>query len=151
MRWRAAAPIALCALAVSAPVSVAAAPSHSPTLRVTVKPPSGSGATHFAISFRAAVATGRFASVHRAYRITASDRGRAGCQSSAAAVAAPAQAGTTVRVVLSPAASEAWCPGTFRGQVWDVLSPACPLREACPALLPLPRLAGRFTFRVTRG
>jgi hypothetical protein len=65
--------------------------------------------------------------------------------------AAPTRAGSTVRVVLAPSGSRRWCAGTFHGQVWDVITVACPPREACSALEPLPHQVGKFSFRVTSG
>ena len=150
MRWRVAALIALVGLGVSPVASDAAQPSHPPMLTITVKPLAGSDRTHFAISFRAAATTGIFAGAHRVYRITASAPPRGGCQSSATATAPPARAGTTEHVTLAPAGSKTWCAGTFRGEVWDLITERCPVGKACPAIQPLPRIVGRFTFRVTR-
>jgi hypothetical protein len=99
------------------------------------------------VRFRAAVTTG--GTVHQLYRITAGTRTRSGCQPDAAVVPAPTKAGATVRGVLKPGEPGGWCLGTFRGQVW--LTQPCPIGEACPAVEPMPRLVGRFTFRVTRG
>jgi hypothetical protein len=56
-----------------------------------------------------------------------------------------------VRVVLAPSRSRGWCAGTFRGQVWDVLTEPCPQGEVCPAIVAPPRMVGKFAFRVTRG
>jgi hypothetical protein len=151
MRWRVAALIALVGLTVIPAASDAAHASQPSVLRVTVKPPVGSGRTHFAISFRAAATTGIVGGAHRVYRITASVPARGGCQSSATAVAPPARAGTMEHVTLAPTGSKAWCAGTFRGQVWDLIIERCPVGKACPAIQPLPRMVGTFTFRVTRG
>jgi hypothetical protein len=148
MRRRVAALIALAGLAVIPAASGAAAGSAA-MLRVSVKPSTGSGRTHFAISFRAPHATGRAA--HSTFRITASGPPRSGCQSSAAAVAPPVRSGATEHVVLAPAGSKSWCGGTFRGQVWDVITEPCLPGKACPAILPVPRMVAKFTFRVTRG
>jgi hypothetical protein len=123
--------------------------AQTAALHVSVKPPSGSSRTRFAISFQAAEATGRVGSVRRAYRVTASDPGRGGCQSSASAVAPSSKAGSEVRVALSPSRPGGWCPGTFHGVVWLVTTIACPPGEACPALLIQPQMVGRFTFHVT--
>jgi hypothetical protein len=54
-------------------------------------------------------------------------------------------------VTLAPAAHKGWCAGTFRGQAWDDVIPSCLTGKACPAILPQPRIVGRFTFRVKRG
>ena len=149
MRWRLAALLALSGMAAIPAISDAGEFAHAAQVRVTVKPRSGSARTHFAVSFRAAVHTGR--SSRHLYRVNASRSGQSGCQSAVTVVAPPANAGATERVVLAPGASKHWCVGTFRGRVWDVINEPCPTGEACPALVPRPLLVGRFTFRVTRG
>jgi hypothetical protein len=131
------------------PVASDAAPAGG--VRVSVKPRSGSSRTRFAVSFRAAVASGRTGSMRRTYRVTASGPGRGGCQSSASALAPEPSAGSEVRVVLSPGRSGRWCSGTFHGVVWMVDAIACPPGEACPAIVIRPRMVGRFAFGVTRG
>jgi hypothetical protein len=149
MRWRVAALVALSAMVVVPAVSDGAQPGGSGSVSVSVKPRTGSNRTHFAVSFRAAVATGR--DFHNLYRVTAGNGTHAGCLASAGTTAAPTRAGSTVRVVLAPSGSKRWCAGTFHGQVWDVITIACPPREACPAIEPLPHQVGKFTFRVTPG
>jgi hypothetical protein len=149
MRWRVAALIAVCGIAGIPAASDAAQPSGTALLHVSVKPPAGSSRTHFAISFRAGVASA--GSTNRTYRVTASDRGRGGCQSIATAQVPAPRDGTGVRVVLSPSRSAGWCAGVFSGQVWSELTIICVHGEACLAILPRPELVGRFTFRVTRG
>ena len=141
--------IALAGIVTVPAASEAVQPGHAAALRVSVNPSAGSTSTHFAVSFRAALTTGR--SAHNVYRVTASERGSGGCQSGVGAVAPPSKAGSTVRVVLAPVGSKRWCRGTFRGQVWDVITMACPVGKACPAIEPLPQMVGKFTFRVTRG
>lgn len=149
MRCRVAALLALSVIVVVPAVSDGAQPRSTGSVSVSVKPRSGSARTHFAISFKAAVATGR--TFHNLYRITANDGTSTGCQASAGTTAAPTRAGSTVRVVLVPGGSKRWCAGTFHGQVWDVITVVCPPREACPAIEPLPHQVGRFTFRVSAG
>jgi hypothetical protein len=141
--------VAVLGMAAIPAVSDAVQPAHSANLNVTVKPHSGAAMTHFRVSFRAPATTGR--SFHSFYRIDASRAARPGCQSAATVVAPPTKAGSTARVVLAPGGSERWCAGTFHGQVWDVLTEPCPIGVACPALVPRPRLIGKFSFRVTRG
>ena len=118
---------------------------------MSVRPASGLSTTHFRVSFKAAHTTGFIDGGRDLHRITAGDGGHGGCLSSTSAVAPPTPAGATVRVTLAPAAHKGWCAGTFRGQAWDVLIPSCPTGKACPAILPQPRIVGRFTFRVKRG
>ena len=69
-------------------------------------------------------------------------------------MAPPSHAGATVHVTLAPAAHRGWCAGTFRGQVWNVLTEPCPVGRACPAIQPLP-VVGKFMFareaRLSRG
>jgi hypothetical protein len=149
MRWRVATLIALLGIWAIPAVSDAAQPGHASMLTVAVKPSAGSARTHFAVSFRAPLRTGPTA--HMSYRITAGDGGNVGCQASAVAQAPPTTAGSTVRVVLSPSRPAGWCVGTFRGQVWEVISEPCPIGKVCPAILPAPQLVGKFSFRVTRG
>jgi len=151
MRWRAAVLIALFGIAVIPGISGAAQPIGPPSLDVSVKPASGSSTTHFRVSFKAAQTTGAIGDGHDTYRLTASDVHRGKCVSSASAVAPPTTAGATVHVTLAPAVHKAWCAGVFRGQVWNVLTVPCPTGKACPAILPLPRLVGKFTFRVGHG
>ena len=151
MRWRAAAVIALFGIAVIPGTSGAAQPVGTLSLHVSVKPASGSSTTHFRISFKAAQTTGVIGDGRNVYRITAIDTGHGGCVSSTSVVAPPTPAGATVRVTLAPTAHKRWCAGTFRGEVWNVLIRPCPTGTACPALVPLPRMVGKFTFRVSRG
>ncbi|HTP23522.1 MAG TPA: hypothetical protein VMJ65_28205 [Solirubrobacteraceae bacterium] len=146
MRWRAAAAIALFGIAAIPASSGAVEPIGLPTVHVSVRPASGSSATHFRISFKAPQRTGVVD-----YRITASNSGHGRCESSISTVAPGALAGGTVHVTLAPTARRGWCAGTFRGQVWNVLIPRCPIGKACPAILPLPRIVGKFTFRVSHG
>jgi hypothetical protein len=149
MRWRLAAWIALVALAGISAVADAAQPNSTPMLHVSVTPQTGSAHTRFAISFRSAATTGTFGHLHRDYSVTARGPGGGGCQSSATVVAPPSNAGTHVRVMLSPSHSSGWCDGTFRGTVWDVVTLNC--GNACAAALPPSSMIGKFTFRVTRG
>jgi hypothetical protein len=152
MRWRAAAVIALFGIAAIPGISAAAVPVGSPTVHVSVKPASGSPTTHFRVSFKAPQASGAVGGGN-AYRITASltDSGAGKCVSSTSAVASPTLAGATVHATLSPTAHRRWCAGTFHGQVWSILLAPCPVGKACPAILPLARMVGKFTFRVVRG
>jgi hypothetical protein len=149
MRWRVAALIALSGMAAVPAASGAQPGAHAATLSVSVKPRTGSARTHFAVSFRAARTTGPKA--HNTYRITAGVQAQGRCRSGVAVDAPPTAAGSIVRVVLSPGQSAGWCAGTFRGQVWDVISVPCPVGKACPTFVPAPRMVGKFTFRVVRG
>ena len=149
MRWRVAALLALGGMVAIPTASHGAQPRATGAVSVSVKPRTGSARTHFAVSFRAAVSTGR--SFHNLYRVTANDGNHPGCQSASGMTAAPTRAGSTVHLVLAPSGSKRWCAGTFHGQVWDVITVACPPREACPAIEPLPHQVGKFTFRVTSG
>ena len=150
MRWRAAASIALFGIAAIPGISGAAEPIGQPSLHVSVKPASGSSTTRFRLTFKVAQTTGGIGG-GVIYRITASDSGHGRCVSSTSAVAPPTLAGGTVRVTLAPTAHSRWCAGTFRGQVWSQPFAPCPVGKACPAILPLARMVGKFTFRVTRG
>ena len=101
------------------------------------------------LSFRAARDAGP--ALHNIYRVTALGPGHAGCQAGVVAQAPPSKAGSTVRVVLSPTRTAHWCSGTFRGQVWDVITGLCPVGKACPASITPPLMIGKFGFRVARG
>jgi hypothetical protein len=149
MRWRIGPLIVAAAIAVAPAASGAAAHAHAASLRASVTPRTGLARTHFAVSFRAAVSTGR--SAHNTYRLMASTSARSGCQSGVTAVAPASEVGGQVRVVLAPSGSRRWCAGVFHGQVWDVITQPCPIAKACPAIEPLPQSVGKFTFRVTRG
>ncbi len=149
MRWRVAALIAVFGVAVIPGVADAARPRVTTMVRVSVRPGSGSPTTHFVISFTAVQATGAVGGGN-IYRITASTSARGRCVSSTSATAPPTRTGATVRVTLAPSARRHWCAGTFRGQVWSVLNPPCPVGKACPAILPLPRMVGTFSFRARR-
>lgn len=153
MRWRIAASIAILGMAGVPAVSdaVQVQPGGASTVHVSVNPRTGSLHSRFVVSFRAPQASGTVGSVHRTYRVAASQPGKSGCQASATASPPPAKAGANVRVVLAPGSSRSWCTGTFSGSVWDVVTYRCPPGEACPALIPAPRLMGKFSFRVTRG
>jgi hypothetical protein len=148
MRWRFAAWLTVVAFT-GIPALADAQPSGTPMLHVSVTPQTGSAHTRFAISFRAAATTGPTAVGRRAYSITARGQSSGGCQSSATVEAPPSNAGTHVRVVLSPRRTTGWCAGTFHGTVWDVVTLNC--GNACPASLPPSSIIGKFTFRVTRG
>ncbi|HSC01922.1 MAG TPA: hypothetical protein VLC49_01350 [Solirubrobacteraceae bacterium] len=149
MRWRVVALLALSGMVAVPAASVGAQPRSTGAVSVSVKPRTGSARTHFAVSFRAMVTTGR--SFHNLYRITADDGTHTGCQSAVGMTAPPTRAGSTVRVVLAPSGSKRWCAGTFHGQVWDVIVQSCLPGKACPAIAPLPHQVGKFTFRVTHG
>ena len=148
MRRRIAALIAVSGIAAVPAISDAAPAGHGATVKVGVKPAAGSQRTHFAVSFRAAQASEGM--VRATYRITAALHGPGGCQASAVATVRPTKVGSIARVVLSPSHPAGWCAGTFRGQVWDVITIVCPVGRACPDIVPAPRVVGTFTFHVTR-
>src|SRR5437763_6091466 len=100
MRWRIAALLALSGVAAVPAPSGGAQSRATGAVNVSVKPRTGSTRTHFAVSLRAAVSTGR--SFHNVYRITADDGTHSGCRSAVAVSAAPTKAGSTVRVTLAP-------------------------------------------------
>ncbi len=141
--------VALFGMAAIPAVSGAVQPRRTTSVSVSVKPRAGSARTHFAVSFRAGVSTGR--SFHNVYRVTASGPRRGRCEWSVAVAAPPTKAGSTVHVALKPSGSKHWCAGAYEGQVWDVIVESCPVGKACPAIEPAPHLVGKFTFRVTRG
>ena len=149
MRWRVAALIALSVIVTVPAASGAGAPGHAATLSVSVTPRTGTARTRFVVSFRAARDAGP--ALHSIYRVTALGPGHAGCQAGVVAQAPPSKAGSTVRVVLSPTRTAHWCAGTFRGQVWDVITGLCPVGKACPASITPPLMVGKFSFRVARG
>jgi hypothetical protein len=149
MRWRVAALLALSGMVIVPAVSEGAPSGGTGTVNVSVKPRTGSARTHFAVSFRAAASVGQ--GVRNVYRVTATDGTHRGCQSAVVVSATPARPGAIVSVTLAPAGSRRWCAGTFRGKVWEVITPVCPPLRACPAIVPVPQQVGRFSFRVTLG
>jgi hypothetical protein len=149
MRWRIAALLALSGMVVVPTLSQGALLPGAGTVNPSVKPRTGSDRTHFAVSFRAPASSGL--GVHHLYRVTADDGKHTGCQSAVAVSAGSARAGSMVRVSLAPSGTKRWCAGTFRGQVWDVITPVCPPLRACPAIEPAPHQVGKFSFRVTLG
>src|SRR5579862_8215836 len=100
MRWRTAVLVALSGMAAIPAVSDALQAQPATSIKVSVKPRSGSARTHFAVSFRASVSTGP--GFHSVYRVAASGPGHGGCQRSVAVAAAPTRAGRTAHVVLAP-------------------------------------------------
>jgi len=131
-----------------------AAQGRAAAVPVTVKPPTGSTSSHFAVSFRAGVRTGQSGLLTRSYRVDAGTGKRTGCQWSTSAPASAAAAGATVRVTLAPGKRSAWCTGTYHGQVWLYQTVRCgpPLGDiACPQIAIRPQVVGTFSFRVTRG
>ena len=150
MRWRAGAVLALIGIAAIPGVSYALEPIGGSSVHVSVKPASGSPATHFAVSFKAVQTTGIVGDTRSSYRVTASDTAREGCESTVAAVAPPTHKGATVVVKLAPKAGERWCVGAFHGQVWNEVFPVCQAGKVCPALAFPPRVVGKFSFRVKR-
>ncbi len=149
MRWRVAALIALAGIVAVPASSGAAQVGHAAMLSVSVKPGTGSARTRFVVGFRAALSTGP--SLHNVYRVSATGPSHGGCQSSGAVPVPPTKAGSVVRVALAPSRSAGWCAGTYRGEVWDIISEPCPVGRACPVILPRPQVVGKFTFRVARG
>ncbi len=87
--------IALLGVAVASAGASAAQRTGAQTVRVAVKPAAGSPRAHFAISIKAPVGTGRFGPARGTYRVTASEKARGHCQSSAGAGASPTRAGAT--------------------------------------------------------
>jgi hypothetical protein len=149
MSWRVAALLALSGMVIVPAVSEGAQPRARAAVNVSVRPRAGSARTHFGVSFRAAATIGQ--GVRDVYRVTADDGAHRGCQSAVTVSAAPARPGGIVRVTLAPSGSRRWCAGTFRGKVWEVITPVCPPLRACPAIVPVPQQVGRFSFRVTLG
>ena len=141
--------LALIGIAAIPAVSDALVPSGVTSVHVSVKPPSGSPTTHFAVSFRAAQNTG----------IIGGTAHVPGQREPHGARGVPVQhlrggaAGARRRDrpgELAPKAHGRWCAGTFHGQVWKTVFPRCPAGKACPALVFPPLMVGKFSFRVTR-
>jgi hypothetical protein len=153
MRWRIAVAIAVLGIAGIPAVADGVQVHATSSMHVSVSPGTGSTSRHFAVSFRAGVATGQSGLMVRSYRVTASASKRSGCQWNAAASARPAAKGAMVRVTLSPGERSAWCTGTYKGQVWLYQTVRCgpPVDIVCPQIVIRPLLVGTFTFRVTRG
>jgi hypothetical protein len=120
--------------------------------KVTVAPTTGGRHSRFVIRFRAPEATGRIASIERHYQVIATGPPRAHCLSSPSVQVPATKKGARARVVLNPSRlGGVWCLGRYRGGVREIQTAACPPGELCPAyVILLPRVVGKFTFRVTR-
>ncbi|HZU60010.1 MAG TPA: hypothetical protein VE983_03550, partial [Solirubrobacteraceae bacterium] len=104
--------------------------------------------TWFRVGFRAPDSAGKIGGMWRYYVISASEAaGGAACASQDSKDVSHTQAGTRVRVVLTPGPS-GWCLGRFHGTVTEQEQPACPVREPCPDYVVLIRTVERFTFQV---
>ena len=139
--------LALGAVSAAIAVSSASAFGDADTVRVTVRPASGSPRTHFRIGFRAPASTGPSGSTVRGYEVSATGPSGTGCASYASTAVDSARAGEKVHVTLSPTASSGWCEGTFTGRVDETVTPACGFRQLCPDYVAAMTI-GRFTFSV---
>jgi hypothetical protein len=149
--WRIGGALATALLALAVAAASATAAGLGPSTRVTVKPGSGTAQTHFALSFRVPVATGRTGSLVRTD--TLSVRGPRGsrCQSGVTRVLRPARKGKRVKITLRPAKGRGgWCAGQWHGTVVEseVLHCNPTGTHVCPELVVAPRTIARFTFRV---
>ena len=159
MRWRVAASIAVLGIAATAAVSQVAAgdappTAHPATMHPVVSPRSGSTKTHFVVSFRAGVSTGRSGTLVRSYSVSATAGKRAGCRWTGSATAPAAARGALVRVTLTPGTRSAWCAESYQGEVVLSQTVRCgpPTAQiACPQIEIRPLVVGTFSFRVTRG
>jgi hypothetical protein len=140
-RMLAGGPIVLAALVV-----VAAGAARSGTaIRVTVRPPTGTRNTHFAVRFRAPARTGVLGLVQRRYQVEASGKG-AGCAHAASAEVPPTRAGQRVSVTLSGP----WCAATYHGKLTEIEGPYCRPAQPCPEFATTIRTIGRFRFAVVK-
>jgi hypothetical protein len=140
--------VVVCVLAVACSAAIAGAAGHREHVRV--RPPAGSAATTFTVSFRAPRASGAFGSLQRQYVVSGSTATAGpGCVASFALGAGNAAAGALVRVVLSPARlGGELCPGTFRGRVVEEGRPVCRAGVACPQFIAVLAIIGNFSFVV---
>jgi hypothetical protein len=119
------------------------------SVRITVKPRTGTPASRFVIGFRAPDTTGHVGALRRSYILSASERTAAGCAANASMTLPPARARTRVRVTLDPKHfGPRWCSGRFHGRIEEIAQPYCPPRRLCPAFVVLIRYVGRFSYRV---
>jgi hypothetical protein len=118
--------------------------------RVWVAPASGSPAAAFVVSFKAPERTGVSGAIERQDLLTASaPNGSHGCITSVDVRAPYARKGHRVRVTLAPHRLRGhWCAGVYGGEIQEIESPVCPLRQLCPAFAVLRGIVGRFAFRV---
>ena len=130
----------------------ASAAGLGPTTKVTVKPGSGTPRTHFALSFRVPVATGRFGSVQIADTLSVTGPPGTHCQSRAIRAVGRAKKGKRVKMTLKPAKG-GWCAGRWHGTVVQSESERCTPTHGrvCPDLVVAPRVIASFRFRVKPG
>jgi hypothetical protein len=130
----------------------ATAAGLGPTTRVTVKPGSGTPRTHFALSFRIPVATGRFGMVKVSDTLSVTGPPGTKCESRAVRALRAAKKGKRVKVTLRPAKS-GWCAGRWHGTVVQSESEQCTptAGRVCPELVVAPRVIASFHFRVKPG
>jgi hypothetical protein len=130
----------------------ASAAALGPTTKVTVKPGSGTPRTHFALSFRVPVATGRFGMVQIADTLSVTGPAGTDCQSRAIRALKPAKKGKRIKMTLKPA-KHGWCAGRWRGTVVQSESERCSptAGRVCPDLVVAPRVIASFHFRVKPG
>lgn len=131
-------------------VSVAAAAHHAAGLRITIRPRSGSPTTRFAVSFRTPVPTGRVGVLDRRDELSVQGSSRrAGCISAVSRALPSATARARVITTLDPARlGGKWCVGAYRGQIDEILGPACAHGTPCPEFASRLRRLGRFAFQV---
>jgi hypothetical protein len=130
----------------------AAALAHAapPAARVAVSPSTGAPATTFEVGFRAPSATGVAGSVQRHDVVAGSVAGgRRGCVASFSVRAPDAPTGEMVRTALAPARlGGRWCAGRWSGTVTELQTPVCRAGQACPQIIVLLGVVGRFSFAV---
>jgi hypothetical protein len=128
--------------------SAAAGATSGSRIPVTVKPAIGSRSTNFTVSFRAPLQTGIRSAGGPRYEVSASGpRGRR-CGSRASTAVGPIRGGQRVQVrLLPPEPARSWCRGRYTGKLIEVVTPACPPREACPLFIAMMDV-GNFSFRV---
>lgn len=140
--------LALGAVSAAIAVSATSAAADSDTVRVSLKPATGSPHTHFRVAFKAPASTGPSGSTVRGYEVSATGSSGVGCASTASAAVDSARAGQRVHVTLTvDGSTRGWCAGTFDGRVDETITPACGFRELCPDYFAVMTI-GRFTFRV---
>jgi hypothetical protein len=142
--------LALLAIPTATPAHVVAR-LHAVPVRAT--PASGSPQTTFVLGFRAPERTGGYGSTQRHDTLTAAAQTPTpGCIATVRVRVPDARAGAQVRVPLAPGRlGGRWCEGIYRGRIEELQTPVCARGVACPALILLRGVVGRFSLSVHGG
>ena len=123
------------------------------TTRVRVAPAAPGRHSTIRVRFTMPVTTGRIGQVRRTLAITLSGPPGPGCVSVGDLPLPDRDAGTAMRVTLTPRRLEGgrWCVGGYTGALVEREQPACSggPQQVCPQYVLQTRTLARFRFRVT--